>query len=463
MRGFVAKELYTGVLLRDDAIEWTTVCVSKGRAEVAGSGLIPVEQAAAADALPEEKPAKRNGPAAGAIKGRVSICLDSSRVLLRVLNFPPASEEDIPQMARLQADRFCPFPIESAVVSHEIAERRENGLLALLAAAKREAAEEAERDHESHGLIADRVDVDLLGRWRVLRDSELVSGARGRHVILFWDTPDGAMIVAENGSPALFQNLGLPPDMEEEQLAMELLDEVRHAIVSLDLEYGSAEPARITLLHGERPLAGVARSLADALDCEVDTAPLESLPSVSEGVARRAAEGGVIDLTPKEWKARAGARVFRKRLIAAAAAALGIWAAAIGSVFGGVLYQQTRLERLEAERDRIAAEAMEVRRIRRRVVSIEQYMDPSRSAIEHLREISSIQPDGVELTSFIYRKDESIRLSGEADSVDAVYEFKRNVDESPMFLDSRLSGPRHDRRKNKDIFDLAIEMKGGAE
>jgi len=101
--------------------------------------------------------------------------------------------------------------------------------------------------------------------------------------------------------------------------------------------------------------------------------------------------------------------------------------------------------------------------MRRRVFMIKRYMDRSDSALECLREISALQPRGIDLTSFSYRKGETLRISGEAETVDQVYSFKSKLEGSTLFVGAKLQGPRRDRKKRKEVFDIDLRLHGGAQ
>ena len=72
-------------------------------------------------------------------------------------------------------------------------------------------------------------------------------------------------------------------------------------------------------------------------------------------------------------------------------------------------------------------------------------------------------PAGVSLGQFIYRKGESLRLSGDAQTVEQVYDFKRSLDASEWLRESSLTGPSYDARKKLHTFEIDILLPGEAE
>ena len=73
------------------------------------------------------------------------------------------------------------------------------------------------------------------------------------------------------------------------------------------------------------------------------------------------------------------------------------------------------------------------------------------------------QPVGIDLTSFTYRKGEHVKIVGEAMDVDRVYDFKNKLDDSELFTKTSLQGPRFDKRKRKQVFDIEMTLAGNGE
>jgi hypothetical protein len=175
-------------------------------------------------------------------------------------------------------------------------------------------------------------------------------------------------------------------------------------------------------------------------------------------MARRTLEKAALDLTPPTWAAATRGLRFRRRMLAAAACVGGVWLLGAMGILGGLFVQEQRLNGLKREQDRWRGPAMEVRATRRRVAMIRRYMDRRHSALECLREVSSLLPAGIDLTEFNYRKGESVNLQGKAGTVEQVYGFKRNVDGSGLFLGTRLNGPTTERKTGQQVFGMDMKL-----
>jgi len=204
-------------------------------------------------------------------------------------------------------------------------------------------------------------------------------------------------------------------------------------------------------------------SLRRECPCEVTTASLDSLPTAAQGLALRSAagNGGRLDLTPPAWRAVEGQKSFRKKMITITVLLAVVWLLAAGALIGGLFLEESRVASLTSGRDEMRGPAMEVRTMRRRAYMIRRYMDRSDSALECLREISELQPAGVDLESFSYRKGDGVRIKGEAGRVNQVYSFKSNLDKSELFLETKLEGPASNRRTGKQGFEMELRLPGG--
>jgi hypothetical protein len=178
-------------------------------------------------------------------------------------------------------------------------------------------------------------------------------------------------------------------------------------------------------------------------------------------VALRTGEGAALDLTPQVWRDQTKALRVRKRVMTGVGIALAIWAGLMGTLFAGpAVYKQLTAQVRKHSRAHAKA-YRQVSDTRERVNLIESYTDRSRSSLEMLRLASTVLPQGITLVGFTYRRDEGVKISGEADQPTVVYDFKNAVTENPLFESVGLVGPSISRGKHK--FDVDATFKGRPE
>lgn len=454
----MAKEHITSVDLTDHSFAWTTIQKAAPDA-VAGSGAVLFDDETREgddEAISKAVSATEGGPSGG-----VTLGLRSDDLLFRVADLPAADDDELRGMVDLQIDKFSPFPVESMVVSHEVLRQSESSRLVLVAAARRERVDRVGDLLLAAGLEPVRVDGLLLGRLRVLRDAGEVL-TEGRDIIILLEEESAELVATEDGIPVALRSLGAVQDLDPVALAAEVGQEVSTTLMTLELEHGPVEAQRIVVWQAGDRESVVADRLREEHACEVQVRDITELPSACEGVARRSlAPRGLLDLTPETWRARGQALVFKQRMLWTAGALAAIWLACVGVVFVWLQLSTRRVSALEARRDVLSGPVAEVKELRHRIRTIRRYTDRDNAALESLRRVCNVLPQGVLLSSFTYRKAESLRMAGAARAADQVYEFKSALDELGISDDITLNGPR--KLKGKETFDVEIVLPGGEE
>lgn len=457
----MAGDRVTGIFVQGETLEWCTVRPSKGGGKAVRGDRFSLREATG---TPEgEEPAESAVVDAirarcARVKGAVVLGLPDDQVLIRVVALPTVDDEEIAAMAGLQADKFSPFPIESMVVSHEVLRRDEASAIVAIAVARALVADDTGQRLKAAGLTISRVDAAALARIQVLRDAGEIPSEE-RHLAVVLEDGNADLMVFDGGTLMVTRHPGDMGPTDKEGFVEEILSEIDQTLMSMEIEHGGGAPASVAIwCRGAEP-HHLARELADRLPCRVDAKELDTLPAISSGLAtRHLLRGDGLDLTPPAWRLSERAASFRRRVVAGIASIAALWLLCAGAIFGGLYYEEQRLANLEAERDRVATPAMEVRTKRRRLFLLKRYTQQRLSALECLREISIVQPRGIDLTIFSYRSAESLKISGEAEDVNRVYDFKNKLDTSKLFPGTTLQGPIYDRRRKKNTFDIEIQL-----
>lgn len=478
----MANETIIGIALDSGGAEWARLACVRGQWTREDGGRVTPPAAlasedgqapAAADpAAPRDRRAEMDrllaavADQAGRKPARVALALPTADTLLRVLALPAVADgEERDGMVRLQMDKASPFAAENQVVGHEVAATAEDQQWTPAVVAREEDAAALWRAAEARGWQPERLDSQALGHWHGL--ATRAGMTEGRALAIVWSPTEAAMIIADDGRPALFRTLPhseMPatPDAAATRLD-ELAGEAAHAVMTAELEWG-ARPLTFVGLAAAGAENAPPAELADSLQHHLGVAThvWREPVSAAEGVARRLLEPGPrLDLTPPALRARESLRLVRRRLALAATLLLVVWAAGLGGFFAALTRERLVLARLDREAVALQPAALDVRAKRALVGTIGRYLDQGESALECLREVSEILPPGIELTQLAFRRGENAVVSGEAEAVNQVYEFKQNVDDSPLFKGGRastLTGPQWDERKRKNVFELDIGL-----
>lgn len=409
----------------DGRTAWASWRRGRGGADITAEGFFGPE-GSTATAIPD-KTAARTG----------ILALPSRHMVMRVLEFPVTDPAELTAMTELQVDKFAPFPLDQMVVSHEVLAQQEGRSIVLAVAARIAVVSEAgQRVRAAHGgLQIARVDALLLGRWQTLRKAGQIED-KGRETLVLVDEVGVDVLTHESGVPVGLSGLGDVPELIDTASAGDLAQEIMHLLMGIEVERGRQEQSVITVWSDGRDVSALIGALQSRVSMPVRQRLLGTLPSAVSGVAGRAALGTgtrLLDLTPPAWRQTEASHDFRRRLILITGILLGGWLLLAAGGWGLMAWQRARVAQLRAAELRWLDPANAVRRLRMQAQLIQRYMDRRTSALECLREVSMLQPSGVDLASFTYRKGDGLKLEGEADSGALVIEYNEKLNASELF------------------------------
>lgn len=440
----MASEFITGLVPGAGRFDWTVLRTVKGRLEKVGSGDC-------------ERGLEQSPGGLADAKGDVAVSVTSDQVLLRVVELPKTDEEEMRGMVELQVDKFAPFSIDNMIISHEVLAEKGDNCVVLAAAVKKSVVEGLGAELKGVGIKPARVDVDIMGRFQILRDDGRII-PEGRQVLVILDDAP-ALVVIQDSVPVAFCSFPGGADISRDELLSEIAGEAGYTLMSLELEHGSVGVSRLEVFTDSDLPASFLENLKKECGCEAHKESLKTLPPLSEGIARRAAArpGTRIDLTPASWREQEASQQQKKKTMMVSASFTAVWLLVVGGFYGYLVFQEASVRRLEAARDKWRGPADEVREMARRVRIIQQYMDRSDSALECLRETTELMPvGGIVLTSFNYKKGESLVIAGESDSRGDVLNYNARLNESKLFTQVVPGEIKILRGKHRFSFELVL-------
>jgi Tfp pilus assembly protein PilN len=325
-----------------------------------------------------------------------------------------------------------------------------------------------------------------MGWWSLLKEQGAIP-EKGRNVILLLEKTGTELIVCQDGIPVVFRSLGSGQGLSEEEYFSELADETAYTLTTLEAERGAADGVKVGLWYGAvkappkvvvpntvPPKAQVAagaspavlvEKLREACGVEVDSRSLDSLPPLTEGLARRTAAKGdtALNLAPPEWRTQESGRRTKKSLLIASVAFLVVWLAGVSAFIGGLKIQENRRDQMKSSVAVLEQSAAKVKELKDKISSFEQYADRSRSALECLREITALLPQGVDLSSFSYKKGSTLSLRGECGTPEPIYSYVQALQQSPLFTEVKTEGVRSKASQGgvqKSEFSLTAGLPG---
>ncbi len=454
------------IALRGGAFEWTRLRQGRDGWELDASG----REALPDGSDPIRSMAQPTPEVAAALNGVVhamagrhaTLVMPGSCAIQRVVVLPATDPRELAGMVELQIDALSPFPPESVAYSYEVLDKGEASTRVLIAIVQKTIVESIGAALHHRKLLIDRLTLSTPGWWAILRRRPALSEP-GRRVLLIAENQSCDLLVTDDGVPVLVRSHALLEGLSQEEFAQDIAEETVSAMTALEVEHGAKPLAGFIIWMGAAAPAALPAALADAGGWAIQQEALDSLGSLSEGVARQvdSGTGAQLDLVPEAWRLEEKNRRIKHGLVLASAVVLVLWLLAIGGILAWQELQGRNLIRLEKQLAAVKPAAQDVRDARRRVQALSLYGDISHSALECLRELTSLMPEGIELNQVTFEKGKAVALSGEAPASQAVYDFKKALDASSLFHGTELQGPV--RSRNRETFRIAIALLEAAE
>ena len=412
----------------------------------------------------------------------VVLSMPLKSLLVKVSRTSVEDRDRLPEMASEEIGAVSPFPDEAPVTGTETVAETDQELVSVFAALPETGAAEIGDALDEAKVRVLRTDVTALGWLRTLwplifggtgngergtgngdaptLDTQLVTldtqPSTGDRKVVLMDFDDGwDMAVLDEGAPSLLRGLGRMTDPAElgREVMLSLLragvaTETKEIVIFSKTPVDEGIVERLSQLAPVRSVPLMENGDSSTLNSQLST--LNSFGGV-EGVARRTQEGSSLDVTPADWtELRTEAR-FKKKLFAFLAVAAAGWVLLMGVLFGVPFVYGQMTERQKTLSNRHKHAYKEVREMRDKVKLVQQSSDHARGSLEMLKAVSDRMPEGVTLTSFAYRRGESLSIAGEAQQPTDVYEFKNALteavteDDEKLFAEVTLKGPSQSR------------------
>jgi hypothetical protein len=434
-----SKKYITALVPRTGGFEWCSVSIRGNRIETEGTGFLHIEmaekQTKSGESVEVDQPVSAKPTSSESIpsfKGTITVGIPVENVFVRIFTFPPCDRGEIEGMVRLQMDKTSPFPLDEIEISHEILHNDEKGYIVFSAGVKRDFVEDITSRLESVGVIVNKIDVETLGWWRFIRDRRELDSHK-QQIILVFDGQIVDLMVLENKVPILVRTIARYDGAKVESVCETVGAECARTLLWLELQGKVGGSVGLYVLYNGENKDALLEKIEASAGIKPVHLSLDVPCGLSVGLAYRAADNTELNLISRRWYQTLQERLKRRTIMNVAMVLFGLWVM-LGGIFTGLwIWQKGVLARYEKTLLAYKTPAHEVLKLKRRMAILNRYMDRSGSALECLREVTSLMPQGVKLTSFTYKKGESMKISGEADRSELVLGFNEKLNSSKMF------------------------------
>ena len=431
-RGFAA------VAFNGSALELTT-------ARFEGGNLQVLQQASASAAAPAD--AENTAPqwqvAARSLRQqfdprehRVVTSVSCEDVLCQTLRLPATEPAELKQMLDLQIDNITPLPLEEIVYSFELLESFEGQTRVLVAIAPRATVNERVAALETAGLPPEVVTVDALAMFHALSKRNALPTDDRLNVLVMLGATSANVIVHSQSAPLAVRSIVLSaeavPGGEAESL---LREELQRTLVAAEADHPQRGVGTVTFLTQTDELKSLAERIAGGLSAQSNFLTNGAVPSPALSLCLECAANTSpqLNLLPDEWRLKRRTAAFRQRLIRGAIAAGAVYALALAVFVTLLAFKASQLHRVENEVKSLQPSFRQARQTQSELVTMRKQLETKFSALEVLREVTARLPEGVRLSEFAFKKDQTVGLKGQAPSAAVSDDFPIRLEKSELF------------------------------
>ena len=404
------------------------------------------------------------------------LALPLNRLLVKMVRVAP--DEDPVAVSEPILKQMSPFPDDALTVSCEIVRDDEKGRVVIAAALPESAADDIGEQLDAEKLSVVRIDSLTLGQlrgvWNALGESS------ARRLVLF-DSPDClSCIVLDGDQPSAIRAITDRTNLWREVTLSLLEAEDFGGAKKIDeiivVEQDNGEEVSRPLQSGEGDsLSRSGQETASPLDEDpfnslAAFAPIRRIAIGSDaalvGVAERSADEGALNALPESWRELLEETRFKRKLVKCLAIAGGFWLLIMATLFGVPMAYGFMTDHQKSLSRQHQRQYAAVKEMKAKVDLIHKYSDHARGALEIMKALSDRLPEGITLSAWNYKRDEGVRVSGDAEAAEDVYKFKDVMDEMTdgeggegerIFGTVELNGPTPTKGGHR--FDLDCQYK----
>jgi Tfp pilus assembly PilM family ATPase len=387
---------------------------------------------------------------------RVVTSVSCEDVLCQILRLPATEPAELKQMLDLQIDNITPLPLEEVVYSFEALATADGQTRVLVAIARKAKVNERVEALESAGLQPEIVSVDALAMFRALARRNLLAQDDRLNVLVILGLVSADVIVYSQVVPLAVRSLVLGADGESV-----LREELQRTFVATEAGQPERMPGGVIFLAPGEELKAFAEKVANGLDTQSSFLTNGTVPSAALSLCLQYATGETaqLNLLPEEWRQKRQTKALRRRLIRGAIAVGIVYVLALAVFLTLLAVKHAHLNRVTGEIKDRQKDFAAARELQGQLIAMRNQLDTKFSALEVLREITVRMPKDMQLNSFVFKKDLTLSLKGQAPSGAVALDFQSQLQQCDLF--SKVSG-RSDNVGGLTKFDLTCTLKTAA-
>jgi type II secretory pathway component PulL len=412
-----------------------------------GGGIDVLKQTAATLPAGEEvtEPKARWKSAAQALRQQIDprehsivTAIGCEDTLCHTLTLPTTEPGELKQMLDLQIDNLTPLPLEEVVYSFQPLEVVNGQTRVLVAIARKDAVNERVEALETAGLQPECVTVDALAVLRTLVEKGIVPRDNKLNTLVLLTATAMNVVVHSRGLPVAVRSIVCGPDLlNSEGGQASLREELQWTLAAVEADVQHGGIGRVSFLTWTEAMRTTALQLAAACEPPADFLANGSAPSAALSLCLDHTAVGAgkvqLNLLPDQWRQQRHVAQTRQRLVRGAIAIGAVYLLVLIAFLSVMELRKVQLRKVGTQIQDLKAEYTQARELRSTLIAMQKQFDTKYSALEVLREVSVMMPESLKLNQFVFKKDQTVTLRGQAPSASIAIDFQSRLEKSPFF------------------------------
>jgi len=373
-------------------------------------------------------------------------------VTIKYARLPQGTPEQVAGMVRFEAQQYVPFPVDEAVLDHQvISESGADMATVMIAAARKSLVNDILAAFDRAGVEVTRVSVTSLALAEHLRDEPVPTA------ICRKDGTQLDIAVATAGRILFSRSAELLATEEGQTINEALAAEIARSLAAYQAEYRTLPVERLVVVADPSESDGMPETLSSALQISVTVLSPEHGYEPSQDGAGALAAGlalhessaalSTLNLIPVERlqrKAEARRKIVTRlvALISVAVVVTAVWLGnralqAQAQERRRAVYENARLKRIQP----VASQAQDqFAKMQRMYLTVNYALGRDKPVVDVIKAISDALPRerGLYLTQLTFDRNGPVVLHGNAPNQDSVTQFMTNLQSAGLFSEVRL-------------------------
>ncbi len=443
------SRIFSGLSLNESEINLVQVRQTSKGVEIYKELACPLEGKTPAEAL---KDMERK---TGCKIGSPAVSISTNKIFLKFLILPSVDEKELARMFPFEVEKHSPFSGEKIVWTYEVLRKNGESSKVLLTIARQDIVEK--RLEEWNGLpgVLDLKPMAIFYSARYLNLAE----KEGLKALIYFEGKEIQFMVMENEF-LLFARSFSPVKNSKGGFDIDYLNE---ELKRSELAFQAREGKRFSSLLLAGPFVPGEEEreyLREKTGMQVNKVDNKDLLALGLALRGTNLYKGQINLIPRDWLERKRALKYRKVGVKAGVVFSLAYLIFLTFLFQGLNSKKERLSGVDLELKRLSPALTRIRQLKGDIISVQGYIARENSALEVLREICVLMPEGIALSNLRFQKNRILQLRGGAKSIRSIFDFRDRLGKSSCFSEVTLNYARAAEGKGGAGFEIICEMAG---